>query len=775
MNGRLGRETDMLISQKEAREYHAGNRPGKTSVVPTKPCRTQRDLSLAYTPGVAVPCLDIKDDPGSAFRYTGKGNLVAVVSNGTAVLGLGNIGALAGKPVMEGKAVLFKRFADIDVFDLEVGSENPEEVIKFCQLLEPTVGGINLEDIKAPECFYIEETLRKTMSIPVMHDDQHGTAIITGAALLNALEIVGKPIDKVRVVFNGAGASAIASAEHYVRLGVKRENIVMVDTKGVVYAGRAEGMNPYKARFALNTNLRTLKQALAGADVFVGLSVKGAMTQEMLRGMGPRPVVFAMANPDPEITYEDALATRKDVIMCTGRTDYPNQVNNVLGFPFIFRGALDVRATAINEEMKLAATRALAALAKEDVPDSVCHAYGVGRIHFGPDYIIPKPFDPRVLVWEAIAVARAAMESGVARQTVDLDEYRERLERLLGKAHEVMRTVIRKAQEQPRRVVFPEGDNEKVLRAAHILADEKIAQPILLGNSATIRATTEKLGLSLAGMELLDPADSHLRELYIEKLYLLRQRKGVTLTEAREQTLNRNTFGSIMVHLGDADALVSGVTQHFPDTIRPALQVIKPRPGLHKVSGLYLMITQHGDLYFLADCSVNIDPTSEDLVEIALCAAQTARRFGVEPRVALLSFSNFGSVEHPQTQKVRRAVELIRQTDPTLVVDGEMMADTAVVPEIIAETYPFSELRGGANVLVFPDLISANASYKLLSRIGGAETIGPILMGMSKPVHVLPRGAGVEEIVNISAIAVVDAQETMSATETVDVFEAVNA
>jgi malate dehydrogenase (oxaloacetate-decarboxylating)(NADP+) len=608
MNGGLRKETDMPISQNEAREYHAGNRPGKTSVVPTKPCRTQRDLSLAYTPGVAVPCLDIKDDPGNAFRYTGKGNLIAVVSNGTAVLGLGNIGALAAKPVMEGKAVLFKRFADIDVFDLEVGSEDPEDVIKFCQLLEPTVGGINLEDIKAPECFYIEETLRKTMSIPVMHDDQHGTAIITGAALLNALEIVGKPIDKVRVVFNGAGASAIASAEHYVRLGVKRENLVMVDTKGVVYAGRTEGMNPYKARFAPNTNLRTLKQALEGADVFVGLSVKGAMTQEMLRGMGSRPVVFAMANPDPEITYEDALATRKDVIMCTGRTDYPNQVNNVLGFPFIFRGALDVRATAINEEMKLAATRALAALAKEDVPDSVCHAYGVGRIHFGPDYIIPKPFDPRVLVWESTAVARAAMESGVACQTVDLDEYRERLERLLGKAHEVMRTVIRKAQQQPRRVVFPEGDNEKVLRAAHILADEKIAQPILLGNAATMRATMEKLGLSLGGMELLDPADSHLRELYIEKLYLLRQRKGVTLTEAREQTLNRNTFGSIMVHLGDADALVSGVTQHFPDTIRPALQVIKPRPGLHKVSGLYLMITQHGDLYFLADCSVNIDP-----------------------------------------------------------------------------------------------------------------------------------------------------------------------
>ena len=516
----------MSITPKEVREYHAGSRPGKTSVVPTKPCRTQRDLSLAYTPGVAIPCLDIQDDPSKAFLYTGKGNLVAVVSNGTAVLGLGNIGALAGKPVMEGKAVLFKRFADIDVFDLEVGSENPEDVIKFCQLLEPTVGGINLEDIKAPECFYIEETLRKTMTVPVMHDDQHGTAIITGAALLNALEIVNKPLDKVRVVFNGAGASAIASAEHYVRLGVKRENIFMVDTKGVIYVGRTEGMNPYKARFAQKTDLRTLAQALEGADVFVGLSVKGAMSQDMLRAMGPRPVVFALANPDPEITYEDALAARKDVIICTGRTDYPNQVNNVLGFPFIFRGALDVRATAINEEMKLAATRALAALAKEDVPDSVCNAYGVGRIRFGPEYIIPKPFDPRVLVWEASAVAKAAMETGVARQTVDLDEYRDRLERLLGKAHETMRTVIRKAQSMPRRVVFPEGDNEKVLRAAHILVDEKIAQPILLGNAAAIRTNMANLGLSLNGMEVVDPADWHRREHYIQKFYELRQRKG---------------------------------------------------------------------------------------------------------------------------------------------------------------------------------------------------------------------------------------------------------
>ena len=755
----------MSITPKEAREYHAGNRPGKTSVVPTKACRTQRDLSLAYTPGVAIPCLDIQTNPSDAFRYTGKGNLVAVVSNGTAVLGLGNIGALAGKPVMEGKAVLFKRFADIDVFDLEVGSENPEDVIKFCQLLEPTVGGINLEDIKAPECFYIEETLRKTMSVPVMHDDQHGTAIISGAALLNAMELVNKPLDKVRVVFNGAGAAAIASAEHYVRLGVKRENIFMVDTKGVIYTGRTEGMNAYKARFAQNTNLRTLAQAVEGADVFVGLSVKGAMSQDMLRSMAPRPVVFAMANPDPEITYEDALAARKDVIICTGRTDYPNQVNNVLGFPFIFRGALDVRATAINEEMKLAATRALAALAKEDVPDSVCNAYGVGRIRFGPEYIIPKPFDPRVLVWEASAVARAAMETGVARNSVDLDEYRDRLERLLGKAHETMRTMIRKAQSMPRRVVFPEGDNEKVLRAAHILVDEKIAQPILLGNTATIRANMANLGLSLNGMEVVDPADWHRREHYIQMFYELRQRKGVTLTEAHDLIMNRNIFGCMMVKLGDADALVSGVTQHFPDTIRPALQVIKPRPGLHKVAGLYVMVTHHGDLYFVADCSVNIDPSAEDLAEIATCAAQTARRFGVTPRVAMLSFSNFGSTEHPQTEKVRRAVELVRLADPTLMVDGEMMADTAVVPEIIEETYPFSHLHGGANVLIFPDLISANTSYKLLSRIGGAETIGPILMGMSKPVHVLPRGAGVEEIVNIAAFAVVDAQESLPVAE----------
>jgi malate dehydrogenase (oxaloacetate-decarboxylating)(NADP+) len=750
----------MTIQKSDALAYHFGARPGKIEVSPTKPCRTQRDLSLAYTPGVAQPCLEIEKEPADAYKYTAKGNLVAVVSNGTAVLGLGHIGALAGKPVMEGKGVLFKRFADVDVFDLEVDSTNPDDVIKVVQLLEPTFGGINLEDIKAPECFYIEESLKKTMKIPVFHDDQHGTAIISGAALLNALELVGKPIDKVRLVVNGSGAAGIACAEHYVRLGVKRENITLADTKGVVYEGRTAGMNPYKARFAQKTELRTLAEAAKDADVLVGLSVKGAFTQDMLRSMAPRPIVFAMANPDPEITYDDALAARKDVIMATGRSDYPNQVNNVLGFPFIFRGALDVHATAINEEMKLAATRALASLAKEDVPDSVCQAYGVERIRFGAEYIIPKPFDPRVLVWEAAAVAKAAMETGVARTPVDLVEYRERLERLLGKAHEVMRTIIRKAQKHPKRVVFPEGEHEKVLRAAHILVEDKIAVPILLGDERVIATKAKELSVSLENIKVVNPKNGPKREGYINTLYELRQRHGVTHSEATELIKNRNLYGSVMLQSGDADALVAGEDQHFPDTIRPALQVIKPRPGLHRVSGLYVLVTRRGDMYFLADCTVNIEPSAEDLAEIAICAAQTAKRFNVVPRVAMLSFSNFGSTRHPLSEKVRRAVELVRRADPTLMVDGEMMADTAVTPEIIEETYPFSTLHGGANVLVFPDLTSANTCYKLLGRIGGAETIGPILMGMSKPVHVLQRGAEVEEIVNIAAIAVVDAQES---------------
>jgi malate dehydrogenase (oxaloacetate-decarboxylating)(NADP+) len=754
----------MAVTKQQALDYHLGQRPGKIEVTSSKPCRTQRDLSLAYTPGVAIPCLEIEKNPHDAFKYTARGNLVAVVSNGTAVLGLGDIGALAGKPVMEGKAVLFKRFADVDVFDLEVNSHNPDDVIKLCQLLEPTFGGINLEDIKAPECFYIEETLRKTMKIPVFHDDQHGTAIISGAALVNALEIVGKPTDAVKVVFNGAGAAGIACAEHYVRMGVKRENITLCDTKGVVYKGRTAGMNPYKERFAKETSLRTLAEAMQGADVFVGCSVKGAVNAEMIRSMGPRPIVFAMANPDPEITYEEAKFSRDDVIFATGRSDYPNQVNNVLGFPFIFRGALDVRATAINEEMKLAATHALAALAKEDVPDSVCRAYGVERLKFGPEYLIPKPFDPRVLLWEAAAVAKAAMESGVAQEPVDLDLYREQLERRLGKAHEVARMMVHKAQSQPKNVVFPEGDHEKILRACHTLVEENIAIPILLGNAHAIRKNIAELGLDLHGVRVVDPADSPLRERYIQELFRLRQRRGMTLSEARTQIDNRNVFSSMMLHMGDADALVSGVSQHFPDTIRPALEIVRVREGLHKVAGCYAMITRKGDIYFLADTSVNIDPTAEDLVEIALCTAQTARRFDIEPRVALLSFSSFGSTKHPQCEKVRRAVELLHRADPTLMVDGELMADDAVSPDL-EQTYPFSRLKGGANVLIFPNLDSANIAYKLLSKLGGAETLGPILMGMSKPVHLLARGAEVEEIVNLTAIAVVDAQETAVAAE----------
>ncbi len=749
----------MTIRKEDVLEYHAIPTAGKLSVTPTKPCRTQRDLSLASSPGVAVPCKEIERDPGLAYKYTAKGNLVAVVSNGTAVLGLGNIGAQAGKPVMEGKAVLFKRFADIDVFDIELASEDPKEIIRACQMLEPTFGGVNLEDIKAPECFEIEQELRRTMRIPVFHDDQHGTAIISGAALLNALELVGKSIGGVKLVLNGAGASAISCAEHYIRLGLKRENILMCDTKGVLYAGRKEGMNPYKQRFARETSLRTLADAMRGADVFVGLSTGDCVTPEMLLSMAENPIVLAMANPDPEIPYDVAVQTRPDVIMCTGRSDFPNQVNNVLGFPFIFRGALDVRATAINDEMKLAATRALATLAKEDVPDSVRAAYGVDRMEFGRDYIIPKPFDPRVLIWESAAVAQAAMETGVAQQPVDIEQYKEQLERRLGKAREIMRIMIQKARREPMRIVFPEGEETKILRACQILLDEKIAKPILLGNEKVIRARIEESRLHVEGVRIIDPATSPDRERYAKELYSLRNRKGITEEEARAHILNRNYYGPMMVHTGDADALVSGLTQHYPDTIRPALQIVSVREGMHRVAGLYMLITEKGNVYFLADCTVNIEPNAEDLAEIAACTAETARRFNIEPRVAMLSFSNFGSTRHALSEKVRDAVRIIHQREPSLVVDGEMQADTAVVPEIIEGTYPFSSLKGGANVLIFPDLEAGNIAYKLLNRIGNCEVIGPILMGTSKPVHVLQRGAEVNEIVNVAAIAVVDAQE----------------
>ena len=749
----------MSTRKQDALEYHSRPPAGKLAVTPTKPCRTQRDLSLAYTPGVAVPCKEIERDPSLAYKYTAKGNLVAVVSNGTAVLGLGNIGALAGKPVMEGKAVLFKRFADIDVFDIELASEDPKEVIRACQLLEPTFGGINLEDIKAPECFEVEEELKRTMKIPVFHDDQHGTAIISGAALINALGLVGKPIGEVKLVFSGAGASAISCAEHYIRLGLKRENITMCDSKGVIYEGRTDGMNKYKARFARPTELRTLTEALQGADVFVGLSCGNCVAPEMLKGMAENPVVFALANPDPEIPYDVAVAARPDVIMCTGRSDYPNQVNNVLGFPFIFRGALDVRATAINDEMKMAATHALATLAKEDVPDSVRAAYGIDRIEFGREYIIPKPFDPRVLIWEAAAVARAAMETGVAQVKVDLEQYKEALERRLGKAREIMRVMIHKAQRKPMRVVFPEGEETKILRACQVLLEEKIAQPILLGREQVICSQIEDCHVHLEGASIVDPASSPHRERYEKELYLLRQRKGITQNEARDWIQNRNIFAAMMVHTGDADALVGGLTEHYPDVIRPALQVISVREGLHKVSGVYMLVAPRGDIYFLADCTVNIEPSAEDLAEIAICTAEMARRFNVSPRVAMLSFSNFGSTRHPLAEKVRRAVEMVRRREPLLMIDGEMQADTAVTPAIIDETYPFSTLKGGANVLIFPNLEAGNIAYKLLARLGGAEIIGPILMGTSKPVHVLQRGSDVDDVVHIATIAVVDAQE----------------
>jgi len=742
----------MNIRQQDALDYHRMGRHGKIETVATKPCRTQWDLSLAYTPGVAVPCLEIAKSPELCFDYTTRGNLVAVVSNGTAVLGLGNIGALAGKPVMEGKAVLFKRFADIDVFDLEVSSQDPQEVIRFCQLLEPTLGGINLEDIKAPECFLIEETLRRTMSIPVMHDDQHGTAIISGAALLNALELTERDIKTIKVVFSGAGAAGIASAEHYIRLGVRRENIILCDTKGVVYEGRTEGMNPYKERLAARTDARTMADAMKGADVFVGLSGPNCVSAEMLRSMADKPIVFAMANPVPEISYEDAKAVRDDVIMATGRSDYPNQVNNVLGFPFIFRGALDVRARTINHEMEIAATHALAALAKEDVPDSVLRAYGVSQLRFSPEYIIPKPFDPRVLVWEASAVAEAAMRTGVAQLHLDIPEYREQLARRLGRTNEVMQSIRHRAKTAQRQIVFSEGEHEKIIRAACQLIEEGIAKPILIGRPTVIENKLSELGLHNFKPIIVEPARSNRLEGYAEEYFRLRQRRGVTRSEAREQILNPNYFGPMMVHMGDADGLVAGVSQHYPDTIRPALQIIKVRDTVHRVSGVYVILTKD-KVYFFSDTTVNIEPTAEDLAEIALLAAEVARDFDFEPRIAMLSFSNFGSTRHPLSDKMRRAAELVRNLHPEIAVDGEMMADTAVMPEILENEYPFSTLKGGANVLIFPDLGSANIAYKLMLRLGGAEAVGPILMGFSKPVHVLQRGATVEEIVNMAAIA----------------------
>ncbi|MEW6511140.1 MAG: NADP-dependent malic enzyme [Bacteroidota bacterium] len=752
-----------MIRKQDALDYHSQGRRGKIEVVSTKPCATQRDLSLAYTPGVAVPCLEIAANPDDGYKYTAKGNLVAVVSNGTAVLGLGDIGPLAGKPVMEGKGVLFKRFADVDVFDIELDTKDPEEIIRIVRALEPTFGGINLEDIKAPECFHIEEELKKTMRIPVFHDDQHGTAIISGAGLLNALELVGKKIDQVKVVFSGAGAAGIACAKFYVTLGVKRENLVLCDTKGVVYKGRTEGMNKYKEFFAVDTRARTLADAMKGADVFAGVSVKGVVTKEMVKSMAKDPIIFAMANPDPEITYEDALDARKDVVMATGRSDYPNQVNNVLGFPFIFRGALDCMATAINDEMKLAAAHALADLAKEDVPDAVIKAYGGEGFRFGRTYIIPKPLDPRVLLWEAPAVAKTAMETGVARKKIeDLDAYRDALESRFGRSKQIMRVFIHKAQQAPKRIVFPEGSEDKILRASQIILDEEIATPIVLGDERLIRDKIRLLDLSLEGIEIIDPINSPKMDEYASKFYELRKRKGITQTTARIHLRRPIDFGMMMLHNGDADGLVSGLTQHYPETMRPALQIIKSKPGTSIVAGLYMLVFKN-DVRFITDATVNFEPTAEQLADIAILAAEKVRSFDIEPRIAMLSFSNFGSTQHPNAQKMARATELVKRRAPDLMVDGEMMADTAVVPEILDTLYSFSSLKGGANLLVCPDLQSANIATKLLTKLGGSDTVGPILLGMRKPVYLLIPGNEVADIVNVTAMAVRDAQEMEAA------------
>ena len=745
------------ITREDALEYHHLNgRPGKISVVPTKPMANQRDLGLAYTPGVAVPVLEIEKDAELAYEYTSKGNLVAVISNGTAILGLGDRGALAGKPVMEGKGVLFKKFADVDVFDIEVNSHDPDEIIRVVAAISPTFGGINLEDIKAPECFYIEETLKGMLDIPVFHDDQHGTAIISGAALVNGLEIVGKNIGDVRIVVSGAGAAAISCSELMVRLGVTRSNIMLVDSKGVVYQGRQEGMNKYKERFAAETDARTLADAVRGADVFYGLSIADILTESMVKTMAENPLIFAMANPDPEIKYEIARAARPDAIVATGRSDYPTQINNVLGFPYIFRGALDVRARAINEEMKVAASHALAHLAKEDVPDSVLRAYGLESLKFGRDYIIPKPLDPRVLLWESPAVAQAAMETGVARRHLDLNEYREQLAFRFGMGEQVRHYILHKAQSCPvkKRIVFAEGEETKIIRAAAMIQDDGIGTPILVGRPEVIKDRIKALGLDCT-LEIANPETFPRRNEYSETFYTLRQRKGVALQDANLRLTDPNVFGPMMVKMGDADAFVSGLTHDYPEVIRPALQIHHTAPGVKRAAGVYILVVDNRT-YLFTDATVNIDPSAEDLAEIACLSAEFARQLGMEPRVALLSFSNFGSTPHPLSDKVRKALEFIRARCPDFQVDGEMQADTAVVPEIIETRYPFSQVKD-ANVLVFPSLEAANIAYKLLARLGNAQAIGPILLGMGAPVHVLQTGDEVRDIVNIAAVAVMDA------------------
>ncbi len=750
------------LRKQEALDYHSKGRPGKIEVVPTKATKTQRDLSLAYSPGVAIPCLEIKDNTESVYKYTAKGNIVGVISNGTAVLGLGDIGPEASKPVMEGKGVLFKIFADIDVFDIEINEKDPEKFVEIVAALEPTFGGINLEDIKAPECFYIEKKLKERLKIPVMHDDQHGTAIISSAALLNALEIQKKKIDKVKFVVSGAGAAAMACVQLYEALGAKPENFIMFDKIGVMHQ-RREDLDEIKRRFAQIKNAElTLAQAMKDADVFIGLSVGNVVTPEMVKSMAKNPIVFAMANPDPEISYDKAIGARKDVIMATGRSDYPNQVNNVLGFPYIFRGALDVRATQINEAMKLAAVKALADLTKTVVPDMVILAYNEKSIVFGPTYIIPKPLDNRLLSTVAPAVARAAMESGVAREPItDWDGYINKLNERLGIDNQLLRIIGSKARKNPKRVVFAEAENQKILKTAQLIQDEGFAYPILLGDPKNIAQIALENGIDLTGMPIIDPKSDESEEkriLYGELFFEKRQRKGFNYYESKKIMKDRLYFGCMMVETGEADAMISGLSKNYPDTIRPALQIIGLENGSNKVAGMYIIMTKKGPI-FLADTTVNFNPTAEELADIALMVAKEVRNFGMTPVIAMVSYSNFGSSNSPEARLVADAREIVKQKDPSLTVDGEIQANVAFNKEVIRDNYPFSELvNKDVNVLIFPNLATGNVAYNLLQEVAGFDAIGPILLGLSKPVHILQLGSSVRSIFNMVLIAVVDAQ-----------------
>jgi malate dehydrogenase (oxaloacetate-decarboxylating)(NADP+) len=749
------------LRREQALEYHASGRPGKIEVVPTKEAKTQRDLSLAYSPGVAEPCKEIHENIEEVYKYTAKGNLVAVITNGTAVLGLGDIGPEASKPVMEGKGVLFKIFADIDVFDIEINEKDPEKFVQIVKALEPTFGGINLEDIKAPECFYIEQQLKEQMKIPVMHDDQHGTAIISGAALLNALELQKKKIDRVRFVVNGAGAAAMACVQLYVALGARYENFIMFDKDGVLHEGRTD-LDATRKKFAVKKSDSTLAKAMRDADVFLGLSIGGVVTQDMVKSMAKNPIVFAMANPDPEISYEDATAVRKDIIMATGRTDYPNQVNNVLGFPYIFRGALDVRATKINEAMKLAAVKALAELAKTAVPDIVNLAYNQSSMSFGPEYIIPKPLDPRLLATVAPAVAKAAVESGVAQKPIqNWDAYTLQLNKRLGLDNQLIRVIGNKARRDPKRLVFAEADNQKVLKAASIIYDDGIAYPILLGDPVKIKAIAEEHNIDLTDIPIIDSRSDETeakREFYGELFFKKRQRKGFNHYESIKIMKDRNHFGCMMVETGDADAMLSGLTKNYAEAIRPALQIIGTEEGVKKIAGMYLLLTKRGPI-FLADTTVNFNPNAEELADIAMMVAKEVRNFNITPRIAMLSYSNFGSSDSAEAKIVAEATRILKQRNPSLIVDGEMQASMAFNKEILKDNYGFSDLVDeDVNVLIFPNLTSGNVAYNLLKEIGGADAIGPILLGLKKPVHVLQLGSSVRSIINMALVAVVDAQ-----------------